>query len=315
MKRKLLSLLLIGVMVLGLTGCGSNGGNKYSIGDKVSTDLVDFTIETSKLTLAVDSEGAPQNYDDCKNCEYIASKGHVYASFTLIINNLDRSKLEIDNDFITAKYNGKESNSVKIISSSEDLAKWDSSSKVYLDAGKELTYRGYIEIDSDAKDLNDDFDLIVELPKSDGSKEKYSFTITKSARDNAKIREITLDTAINRYPLKASADYLKNHLAEFEVLNGTQITELVQSNNGDHYLKIGSGDYKHHEFTEMKSSGNNLIIWPGGTGASSFMYDVGVWSVEGDILKVKSSEYKVRKLNDKNYLLTNKSDSILGLMH
>ena len=85
MKRKVLSLLLIGVMVLGLTGCGSNGGKKYSIGDKVSTDLVDFTIETSKLTLAIDSEGNPQDYEDGNNYEYVASKGHVYASFTLII--------------------------------------------------------------------------------------------------------------------------------------------------------------------------------------------------------------------------------------
>ena len=65
----------------------------------------------------------------------------------------------------------------------------------------------------------------------------------------------------------------------------------------------------------MKPSGNNLIIWPGGTGASSLMYSVGVWSVEGDTLKIKDKVYIVKKITDKNYLLLNSSDnSAAGLM-
>ena len=314
MKKKILSLLLIVVAVLGLTGCG-NGSGKYSLGDKISTDIVDFTIENAKLTLAIDSEGNAKDYEEGKNYKYVAAKGHVYASLTLIVKNLDRSKLDISDDFIKVQYNGKESSNLKVVSSSEDLAKWDTASKISLGANKELTYRTYVEIDSEAKDLNDDFKVIVELPKSDGSKEKRSLLITKSARENVKVREITLETAINRYPLTACLEYFEKHLNEFETLNGTQINDFVKSNNGDRYLKLGSSDYKHYEFDEMKSSGNNLIIWPGGTGASRLMYDVGVWSVQGDILKIKSSEYVVKKLNDKNYLLLNKAnDSIAGLM-
>lgn len=314
MKKKILSLLLIGGVIFGLTGCGKES-RKYSLGDKVSTDVVDFTIENSKLTLAIDSEGNAKDYKEGTNYEYVAAKGHVYASLTLIVKNLDRNKLDINNDFIKVKYNGKESNDLEVVSSSEDLAKWDTTSEISLEPNKELTYKAYVEIDSNAKDLEDDFEVIVELPKSDSSKEKYNFSITKSTRENVKVREITLETAIYRYPLTASLEYFKKHLNEFETLNGTQINEFIKSNNGDRYLKFGSIDYKRYEFGEMKSSGNNLIIWPGGTGASSFMYDVGVWSVEGDTLKIESSEYVVKKLTDKNYLLLNKSDnSIAGLM-
>ena len=86
MKKKILSLLLIVVAVLGLTGCG-NGSGKYSLGDKISTDIVDFTIENAKLTLAIDSEGNAKDYEEGKNYKYVAAKGHVYASLTLIVKN------------------------------------------------------------------------------------------------------------------------------------------------------------------------------------------------------------------------------------
>lgn len=311
MKKKILSLLLIIVTIFGLTGCGK----KYLIGDKVSTDLVEFTIETSKLTLAIDSEGKVKDYEEGEHYKYVASKGHVYASFTLIIKNLDRSKLELSNDFITAKYNGKKSNILEVVSSSEDLAKWNSISKISMAADKELTYRGFIEIDSDATDLDDDFELIVELPKSDGSTEKYVFEITKDSRENAVIREITLETAINRYPLSVTIEYFEKYLDEFETLNGTQITEFVKSNDGDHYLQFNSDTAKHYEFGETKASGNNLIMWPGGTGASSFMFTPGKWSVDGDVLNIDSRECRLKKLTDKYYLLIDTDDnSIDGLM-
>ena len=146
MKKKILGLILIGVTIFGITGCEKE--KKYSLGDKISTDIVDFTIENAKLTLAIDSEGNAKDYEEGKNYEYVASKGHIYASLTLIINNLDRSELNIDSDFIKVKYNGKESNDLEIVSSSEDLAIWDSTSEISLEANKELTYKAYIEIDS-----------------------------------------------------------------------------------------------------------------------------------------------------------------------
>jgi len=318
MKKKILVFILLIVGLFVITGCGKNDESekveKHSIGETVSTDLVDFTIETSKLAIAIDYYGDIQEYESDQQYEYVASKGHTFAWFTIILKNLDRNSLVLDSDFISVKYNGKESNALTVVSSSEDLAKWTKVRKIQVDAEKEETYKVFVDVESDAKDLEDDFDVTIRLPKSSGSSDKFEFAITKESRDKAKIREISLETAIKSYPAKASEKYFEKHIDEFETLNGAQITEYVKSNNGDRYISFRSETYKHYEFRDKGVDGN-LIIWPGGTGASSFMYDVDEWKVSNDALSIRSVEYIVKKVSDNNYLLVRKSDnSIAGLM-
>lgn len=335
MKKKILFGLLFGVMLIGLTGCGNNS-SKYSLGDKVSTDIVEFTIENAKLALSLDSEGNVKDYVEPNNYKYIVAKGHVYAGLTLIVKNLDRTELNISNDFITVKYNKNKSNELEIISSSEDLAKWDETSKIsLLNSNDELTYKAYIDLDCEAEDLEDDFEVIVVLPKSDGSTEKYNFLITKSSRENNIVREISLETAIERYPLTATEEYFEKHLNEFETLNDTELTEFIKSNDGKHYIKfkddtelikfINSNPhvkfkkkYRHYDFLENKNSqGRNLRIWGIGTDAASLMWSMNEWSVEGNTLIINSGKYLVKKINDTNYylLIYKTSNSLAGLMY
>jgi len=81
MKRSILVVFLSLIVYICLTACGLEN-NKLSIGDMVSTDLVEFTIENSKLTLALDSEGNVKDYDEKNKDKYVAAKGHVYVSLT-----------------------------------------------------------------------------------------------------------------------------------------------------------------------------------------------------------------------------------------
>ena len=314
MKKILFSILLIGIILIGFTGCGKEE-SKHSIGDKVSTDLVEVTIETSELTIAINKEGKPMEYKEDSRYYSVASKGHVYASFTFIIKNLDRSSLNLDNKFVTVKYNDKEANVLNVVAKSEDLAEWNSTSSISLKPDEELTYRAYVEIDCDAKSLEDDFDVILDLPKSDGTTESFKYLITKNGRDNANIREITLETAIKKYPLEATLEYFEKHMDEFTTLTTDEIKTFVKSNGTDHYIKFYNNDYKHYEFRDKGVDGN-LIIWPGGTGASSFMYDVDKWSAKDNALKIRKTEYILKKLNDTDYLLIDKEDNdIAGLMY
>ena len=67
------------------------------------------------------------------------------------MNYIKCSKFEDLDDFhdsllrgreIVFKYNGKESNDLEVVSSSEDLAKWDTTtSEISLEPNKELTYK------------------------------------------------------------------------------------------------------------------------------------------------------------------------------
>jgi len=66
---------------------------------------------------------------------------------------------------------------------------------------------------------------------------------------------------------------------------------------------------------KKKGADGNLRVWPGGSGASSFMYSMEEWNVQDNTLKINSRELVVKKLNEKHYLLIDKSDnSIAGLI-
>ena len=119
--KKLLALILTAALALSLVACGGGGGTGdttstntpsggedstptdeqrqedvqyFQLGDTVSTDIFEFTLDTAALTIALNNRTAndgtagnyftPKEYDTQQDAQnpLVASKGHTYASFT-----------------------------------------------------------------------------------------------------------------------------------------------------------------------------------------------------------------------------------------
>ena len=122
MKKKVLIIILIGILTLGITGCELVSKEKnYSLGEQVKTELIKFKLLEGKYSYALSSTlnetyGAPKEYDEKsdKDSPFLASKGHTLVALSFSVENLDRTDLELENSFIEAKYNGKKYSDNKI---------------------------------------------------------------------------------------------------------------------------------------------------------------------------------------------------------
>ncbi len=197
--KKFIALTLIVVMCFSLVGCGALSDSKtdsyYKIGDTVSSDILEFTLDEAALAIALnnvidENYGSPKEYDaqvDNDN-PFVCAKGHTYATFTYTINNLDRTNYNGVLPLVEAEY--KDVVSDKQVDCAEYTGEWKSTGNnatppVYswhfvLEPGVAETYRSYIEIPVEADNLTDDFVLTVNLPASDGSTTSFSYLITQS---------------------------------------------------------------------------------------------------------------------------------------
>lgn len=114
--KKLIALFLAMVMCLSLAACGNkqiNSGNSqtddgtaapndniqyYKLGDTVSTDIFEFTLNAAEFTIALnnvndDDRYTPKAYDpqDDADNPYVAPVGHTYAAFSYTVSNLNRA--------------------------------------------------------------------------------------------------------------------------------------------------------------------------------------------------------------------------------
>ena len=131
---KMISLLLALVITLSLCACGDTNpsptGNPtaqatteptipetyYNIGDTVSTNLFNFTLDAATLAIALenthgDTLGDPKEYnpqEDSKN-PYVAPTGHTYVAFTYTVENISRSSESFHGgDFVKVIYKDTE---------------------------------------------------------------------------------------------------------------------------------------------------------------------------------------------------------------
>ena len=97
MKKKVLIIILIGILTLGITGCefGSKENN-YSLGEQVKTELIKFKLLEGKYSYALsntlnETYGAPKEYDEKtdKDSPFLASKGHTLVAVSFSVENLD----------------------------------------------------------------------------------------------------------------------------------------------------------------------------------------------------------------------------------
>lgn len=126
------AVVAIGIIVLCLvlfSGGSSNGKTTaqtnnettppetyYQIGDTVSTNLFNFTLDAATLAIALENTrgenfGDPKEYDpkDDNGNPYVAPTGHTYAAFTYTVENISRSSVEFHSgNFVNVIYKNTE---------------------------------------------------------------------------------------------------------------------------------------------------------------------------------------------------------------
>ena len=240
---------------------------------------------------------------------YIAAKGHTFVAVEYNAENLDRASIEFDgpfNDqFMTVEYNGKEYKNETVYGAiSENGYEWEryNSSNVLLIAGTNKYLRGYIDIETEASDLSDAFDLIFTLPNSDGTKSYFRYHVSgdDSAEDDK--QEMSVDEAIYSFLDEEGQKYFTGHIDEFAVLTAAEINQEIVGRKWTVDKKEGdgiswSGKYEFEEGGSIKET-----IYDGSVGYFNQLS----WILDGDNLVISGKSDKsceVRKVKDGVFLL------------
>ena len=223
--KKLAALLLTAALSLSLAACGDgsetaspgdHGNDTYKLGDTVSTDIFEFTLDTAELAIALDNgmrdlDGnikdtymMPKEYDASNDSDnpFVASKGHTFVSITYTVSNLDRTFInfnDAEEHLFSIEYNGtkytpdivdglyrvyKEAQIMDDSGTIETIEPnvWHDFDLNYygvgLMAGDTETRRFYVDIPTDVESLTDDFSVIISIPNSDGAKTEFTYLIT-----------------------------------------------------------------------------------------------------------------------------------------
>ena len=180
--KKAISLLLALVMCLSLVACGGGTSKEtYHLGDTVSTDIFEFTLDEATFAYALNNvKGenffAPKEYDatNDKGNPYVADTGKTLIAITYTITNTGRTTTQFyKGGFFTAKYDGKTYPAIGVLT----LNASDKSDNVLVEAGTTETNRAYAEIGVDVENLTDGFTITVQIPNSSGKTEKFTYTI------------------------------------------------------------------------------------------------------------------------------------------
>lgn len=215
-KSKLMIIIPIVIVVIiaivGIVVFTNNKGisiisNKtyYHIGDIVSTDIAEFTLNDSQLTIALsnivdDKYFTPQEYDAERDAinPLVAKTGHafVYVDFTL--SAVDRSSICVNDtayhngDLYKISYKGKTSKgnfeigAEKTISSNDygkvANGEWERRSNrvagITISKGGKSQFRGCAEIEN-IENLKDKYYITFKLPNSQGKTQDFTYVINE----------------------------------------------------------------------------------------------------------------------------------------
>lgn len=265
--KQALALLLALLLCLSLCACGNSSDSNrendlptHSLGESIETDILRITLTRAELAIKLNATSSgtyeqiqsgntklsekyftAEEYDPEKDAglAYIAPKGHTYVAIEIKADNLDRASVGFDrpmldeNEFLKVEYGGTTyTEDTNYGCRSENGYSWEryDSSGVLLLAGEETYYRFYVDIPTEANDLlNDEFSLIFYLPKSDGTTEAFKYLITGEDRAALKEQEIPLETAIRHFADEDGQEYFTNHMDEYSILTGDEITATLIS--------------------------------------------------------------------------------------
>lgn len=207
--KKIIALVLLLTMCITLTACGGST-TYYNLGDTVSTDLFEFTLDEADFAIALnnvfsksnDNYYLPKEYDpkaDAQN-PFVAPKGHTLVALTYTVKSFDRDYSTFSEGcFVTAEYKNKEykadssddfnNGAYYLYADTQQLVNgklrtyssntWYSnpSKNLFLAPGEIETRRSSLEIATEVENLNDEFYLTVSVPNSEGKKEKFTYHI------------------------------------------------------------------------------------------------------------------------------------------
>lgn len=184
-----------------LAGCSSPQEPTCAVGDTVESDVMSFTLDAAQPTIAVENSGAatfgpgsdgltvegyfmPREYDPegDKDNPYVAAKGHTLIHLTFTAANLDRDYVEVGDDLFTIRCNGEE------YSADLDTFKlgarsvkggWVSMDTIndLMEAGETSSYLCYVDIPVDTDDLGGEFEVVVNLPNSEGETSPFVYKV------------------------------------------------------------------------------------------------------------------------------------------
>lgn len=220
MKKVFIGLLAL-IMVLGFVGCSSTPAteetnttkptettqvetesqtpeptneqiNELKIGETASTDIVELTLESADLTIAVENTRGetfflPKEYNAEKDSEnpFVAAKGHTLVAITYTAKNLDRTEVEFDGffnpTFITVEYEGKQYPLDTVYGCiKENEGEWEDAvglNNILLLVNEQITSRCYGDISVETESLDNMFKVIFHLPTSSGETEDFVYVV------------------------------------------------------------------------------------------------------------------------------------------
>lgn len=177
----------------------------YSVGDAVSTDIFEFTLEKASFAIALNNSLndhilLPKVYNkatDNKN-PYVASVGHTLVAITYTVNNINRARTDFHRGglFVQVRYNDEDYETylkdkayylhqarsyvdVDGKTKTDEANKWyySASNNLVLGAGEKETRRAYAELNVEADSLSDEFILTVNVPNSSGERIEFMFRV------------------------------------------------------------------------------------------------------------------------------------------
>ena len=300
--KRMIALLLSLLLALSLCACGGEtaaapdaGGNAaagdtgktLALGQSGGTDIVSVTLDWAELAIALENTWGDDYYtaktynaqEDAKN-PFVAAKGHTLVAFMYTISNLDRASVDLDGTFnpklITVGYQGKsyENETHYGAAGTKDefgAMQWESysSTNILLSAGETETYKGYMDIDTEAADLSDAFTLSFDLPTAQGGIETVEFSIDSAGQAAAK--QALEQSAANA---QAAADAaLAEALSEVDAAVADGVTAALQ----------GEWEYsKDNVYYELAFNGNAVTVTSSVGGAS--LSNAGTFSVRRDYI-------------------------------
>ncbi len=327
MKRTL-ALFLTLLIALSLCACGGGEGaaqeddiQYYKLGDTVSTDIFEFTLNAAQFTIALNSvydenRFTPKEYDpqDDADNPYVAPVGHTYAAFSYTVTNLNRASCEFHNgSFATVQYNGKKyhaltegayfqyaDENVMDVSGKIETKKggeWYNgpSINLLLSVGEKETRRACIDISTEIKDLTEDVVIAFAIPNSDGSKTEFTYLITEADRtaNNGEEIEMTLDLALNSFTKSAGQAYFAEHMDEYATVSGNDISGIIGKKWDVDYIIEGAGHWS-----------GTFWFEDNGKIKDNYGYEnERTWEVDGDTIIINGEiPCEIRKVSDKVYL-------------
>lgn len=321
--KKIISLVLVIVLCLSFAACGISGGSTtyYKLGDTVSTDIFEFTLNAAEFTVALnnindDNRYTPKEYDPEEDDDnpYVAPVGHTYAAFSYTVTNLNRASSEFHTgSFASVEYENKKYSAmdegayfqyeqeqymdVNGSLKTKKAGEWysDPGNNLLLLTGEKETRRARIDIEAEIKDLTADVKITFKIPNSEGKTEDFTYLVTSADRETYTKPEIemSLDLAMVSFEKDEGQAYFKAHKDDYSVVNGDNITKVL-TKKWDVVIRGNVGFWKGSFWFEDDGRIRDTYGYVNNR----------TWKLNGDTLTIDNeSDCEMRKVADNIYVL------------